>query len=334
MQSTTNDVTTVQSKQPDHWACAINDYAVLAVNGADAQSLLQGQTTCDFKQLKSDHWTMGALCNPKGRVITTFKALATDSGFLLIVPVSMIETVCKRLKMYILRSDVTVTDDNEHWRLIGFSSDLNSLDQIALPSANNVTKNGDSYFLGCHNRDGQPSRYLILTKTDCADDSFQQLTSLGLTSTDAETWNQHEILNGTPTISPPITEAFTPQMLNLDLLNAISFEKGCYTGQEVVARTQHLGTLKRRMVGLTCAAEVIPEPGTRIFSKSSQIQDSVGQIVRSASGFSNSSISDNQSVMLAVLQTSAMHSTDLYFETPDTTALVIANIFDPQHQPQ
>ena len=91
MQSTTNDVTTVQSKQPDHWACAINDYAVLAVNGADAQSLLQGQTTCDFKQLKSDHWTMGALCNPKGRVITTFKALATDSGFLLIIPVSMIE---------------------------------------------------------------------------------------------------------------------------------------------------------------------------------------------------------------------------------------------------
>ena len=172
MQSTTNDVTTVQSKQPDHWACAISDYGVFAVNGADAQSLLQGQTTCDFKQLKSDHWTMGALCNPKGRVITTFKALATDSGFLLIVPVSMIETVCKRLKMYILRSDVTVTDTSEHWRLIGLSSDLNSLDQIVLPSTNNVTKNGSIYFLGCHCIDGQPSRYLILTKADCVDDCF------------------------------------------------------------------------------------------------------------------------------------------------------------------
>ncbi|MEE9344112.1 MAG: hypothetical protein V3U88_00735, partial [Methylococcales bacterium] len=292
------------------------------------------QTTCDFKQLKSDHWTMGALCNPKGRVITTFKALATDSGFLLIIPVSMIETVCKRLKMYILRSDVTVTDDSEQWRLIGFSSDLNSLDQIALPSTNNVTKNGDNYFLGCHNRDGQPSRYLILAKADCADDTFQQLSSLGLPSSDAELWNQHEIANSVPIITPPIAETFTPQMLNLDLLNAISFEKGCYTGQEIVARTQHLGTLKRRMVELTCTAELTPEPGTRIFSKSSQTQDSVGQIVRSASGLSNCSISDNQSVMLAVLQTSAMHSTDLYLESSETATLVITSIFDPQHQPQ
>lgn len=325
---------TEQSKQPIHWVCAINDYDILTVNGADSQSLLQGQTTCDFKQLKPNHWTMGALCNPKGRVITTFKALTADSGFLLIVPASMMEAVCNRLKMYVLRSDVTVTDDSEHWRLIGFSSDSNSLGQMALPSENNVTKDGSNYFLDCHCVDDQPSRYLILTKADCADDTFQQLASQGLTSTDVETWNQHEILNGIPTISPPITEAFTPQMLNLDLLNAISFEKGCYTGQEVVARTQHLGTLKRRMVGLTCAAEVIPEPGARIFSKSSQTQDSVGQIVRCASGLSSSSISDNQSVMLAVLQTSAMHSTDLYVETPDTIALVITNIFDPQHQPQ
>lgn len=347
MQSPTNDTKITQFEQPDHWACPVNDYGILAVNGADSQTFLQGQTTCDFKQLNADSWIMGALCSPKGRVIATFKAVVTDSGFLLIVPVTMMETVCNRLKMYVLRSDVTLTDASEHWRLIGFSVDSNRLDQIALPSENNVTKVDSNYFLGCHSMEGQPPRYLMLTQTDHVDNAFQLLISLGLTSTDSETWSQHEIANGMPTITPQISEAFTPQMLNLDLLDAISFEKGCYTGQEIIARTQHLGTLKRRMVELTCAAGVSLEPGARIFSGFSHTQgqaqdqsrDSVGQIVRSTSGCSSHSVLDNQSesVMLAVLQKSAIDSTDLFIETPDSarekTAVTITKFFDSQDQP-
>jgi folate-binding protein YgfZ len=344
MQSPTNDTKITQFEQPDHWACPVNDYGILAVNGKDSQTFLQGQTTCDFKQLTADSWALGALCSPKGRVISTFKAVTTDAGFLLIVPALMMETVCNRLKLYILRSDVTLIDDSEHWGLIGFSVDSNRLDPIALPSESNVSKVGFNYFLGCHSIEGQPPRYLMLAQTDYVDNAFQQLISLGLTSTDSETWPQHEIANGIPTITPPIAEAFTPQMLNLDILNAISFEKGCYTGQEIVARTQHLGTLKRRMVELTCAADVSLEPGTRIFSGFSQTQaqtqDSVGQIVRSVSGRSSPSIEDDQSetVMLAVLQKSAIDSTDLFIETPEIapekTVVTITKFFDSQDQPQ
>ena len=153
----------------------------------------------------------------------------------------MMETVCNRLKMYILRSDVSLIDDSQHWRVIGFSCSSNRLDQGALPPTNRITRNGDIVFLCCHSINDQPPRYLMLTKTDRADNNFQELVSLGLSSADSETWHHHEIANGIPTITPSISEAFTPQMLNLDLLNAVSFKKGCYTGQEVVARTQHLG---------------------------------------------------------------------------------------------
>ncbi len=322
MQTINNDITNTRTEPQSNWTCRLDDYSVLTVSGADAQTFLQGQTTCDFKQLKTNHWTMGALCNPKGRVISVFYALSTETCFLLIIPSTMLEIVHNRLKMFVLRSDVEIKNETERLQLIGFSIESDNINQIKLPGGNAICSVNSQSILRCHSKQEQPDQYLMLCEADAVKATFQQFINLGLTICDKSVWHQQEIRNGIPTINQQTSEAFTPQMLNLDLLNAISFEKGCYTGQEVVARTQHLGTLKRRMFELSCSSRIEVEPGTPIFSASAQNQGSVGQVTCSVK-------SEHGLMMLAVLQKSAIHTPDLIINTPDAKAVTIVTSFDP-----
>ncbi len=323
MQSTDFNPHTIQSCRLNHWMCDVNDFGVLAVTGSDAYSFLQGQTTCDFKQLNSDTWIMGALCNPKGRVISIFYAVATESGFLLIVPVSTLNIVLNRLTMFILRSDVTLADVTTQWHMIGFSLSPATTCPFSLPPARGVISQSDRYLLQCHSTNKQPKRYLILCREKRLKETLSQLEHMELTNTDSTEWHLHEIANGIPVITEKTSEIFIPQMLNLDLLNAISFEKGCYTGQEIVARTQHLGTLKRRMFVLAGSSQSPAEPGTIIVSQSNQAQHRVGQVVRSA-------VSGKQLIMLAVILKSAAGLTDLCINTPEASALSMMTSFDPE----
>lgn len=312
-----------QPSQQNNWFCNNNDFGVLAISGNDSEGFLQGQTTCDFKRLNPETWTMGALCNPKGRVISTFHALATDAGFLLLVPASMLKIIQNRLSMYILRSDVNITDDTAHWQIVGFSASRNKLNEINLPSENGAIVEQDYITLHCHSISGQPPRYLTLYKPESTVNFVEKLTNYGLTRTDLSVWRQHEVLNGAPIITKNVSECFIPQMINLDLLNAISFEKGCYTGQEIIARTQHLGTLKRRMFGLVSLSQTVPEPGTLICSQSRQTQDNAGQVVQSAT-------TGNNIIILAVLQLSAIQLSDLCLADSERSPVSVVASFDPE----
>ncbi|MGZ8245160.1 CAF17-like 4Fe-4S cluster assembly/insertion protein YgfZ [Methylomagnum sp.] len=266
----------------DQGVCALPGYGLIKISGEDAETFLQGQTTCDVKALASGHSRQGAFCTPKGRVIANFRLLRSEQGFYLLLAANMAATVRKRLHMYVLRSKVVVEDLSPDWGILGvigagFEPELAALG-VTLPDEPEAWITGPDHF-ALRLNDG---RGLIAATADTA-------TRLGLGLVEKlaplspTLWRLRNIEAGLPEISAAITEEFLPQMLNLDLLGGIGFKKGCYTGQEIVARTHYLGQLKRRMFRLRCQGEAELAPGALIYDISTQAEPkNVGQVVMAA----------------------------------------------------
>lgn len=306
-----------------NWFCKLDNIGVISVTGQDSRQFLQGQTTCDFNTLEHNTWTRGALCNPKGRVIAVFDAIATQSEILLLLTRSTLDKVLNRLKMFVLRSDVSLTNSSDHWQITGLCIDLYTQELPELPTGNSVMPINNNMLLRTHDNSEPDSVYLYLTNSDNDFKLNKPLDLLSLTQQDQTQWDARQITAGIPAITDNTHETFTPHMLNLDLLNAVSFNKGCYTGQEVIARTQYLGTLKRRMFLLICSCNQPPEPGATIVSSSDCEHSSLGQVV--------SSSQDHQgSILLAVLQTSALDCKDLVIKDALSCDLQLKHSFDPE----
>ena len=221
--------------------CTLNQLGILAVSGSDAATFLQGQTTCDINLLEDNTTQLGAYCNAKGRTITSFIIIKKPSNiFHLILSVDLIEAVKKKLQMYIMRSDVTLTDQSGTHCVLGLYN-YQAEKQVNLYPY--LTEN---------------KRCLFIADTQTCQQFFSDLTqnkSVQLISPNA--WAGLDILAGIPWLNSSTTELFVPQMISLDTLGAISFEKGCYTGQEVVARTHYLGKNKRVMLIASCSAKAV-----------------------------------------------------------------------------
>jgi len=214
--------------------------AILSVSGTDAAKFLQGQVTCDVNKLVKNKAQLGAYCNAKGRTITSFIIIkiATDS-FYIILPRELITPVQKKLQMYILRADVKLADQSE----------------LCILGLYNFTEASE---VQLHNYLNDSKRQLFINDHEnCLQFVSQLSTSQSIQLISPNAWTALDILAGIPWLNTKNSELFVPQMLKLDELNAISFEKGCYTGQEVVARTHYLGKNKRIMLLAKCAANVI-----------------------------------------------------------------------------
>jgi folate-binding protein YgfZ len=245
-------------------------YALIKIRGNDTQEFLQGQLTQDVAKLDAAISLPAAWCNAKGRVITLIRLLALQDAIGLVVPASLVDAVVQRLTMYRLRSDVSIEKSDEEWTCIAVSAadDIEQLDHAGLlPAANAACS----------------SKGLIAVDYSTADRfveiyGFEEaLKKAGLTFEKPLSEEQHAALKiraGLAEITPANTEKYTPHMLNLDRLGAISFDKGCYTGQEVVARTEHLGESKRRMQGYRCDA-----PAIEVGDKLSDGEREVGTVV-------------------------------------------------------
>ncbi len=245
--------------------------AVLTVSGKDAAQLLQGQVTCDVKELTDTKSSLGALCNPKGRAITTFLLIKTSDAFLVILPEALLETVKKRLQMYILRSAVTLTDSSNQLCLMGLSVPA----MLAEPLFNttqqdNITVN----FSTTH------PRYLVIADTDKAIALWsERVDNQQFKPTNSDQWRYLDILSGIPWLTAETSEEFIPQMLNLDQLGGISYNKGCYTGQEIVARTHYLGKTKRTLFLAECESTTLPAPNSAIIDNSTDTEHSIGKVL-------------------------------------------------------
>jgi folate-binding protein YgfZ len=227
-------------------------YGVLEVSGEDAATFLQGQLTNDIHQVTNQHAIYSGFCNPKGRLIGFFIIIKFNESYLLILPRSILENIHKKLSMYILRSKVKLTMQDEAIQIYGLLDKNKNSNNEALPKNHLDVLNSNE----CHIIKLQGvGRFMLVGLKDACQALIHENPEL-LVNQDINLWKQEEILSGSPNIYPATQEAFIPQSLNLDLIDAINFKKGCYTGQEIVARTHYLGKPKRRMFIAKAQAEL------------------------------------------------------------------------------
>ncbi|MFZ2451586.1 MAG: folate-binding protein [Methylovulum miyakonense] len=243
---------------------ALAHLGVLTVSGNDAATLLQGQITCNIKDITDEQSSLGAVCNPKGRAIATFLLVKQADVFHLVLPIGLLETVKKRLGMFILRSIVTITDNTNAYCLLGITAP-------PAPSPGAWLATTRQTFISVH----WGARDLILATPDEAIAFWSEQVKQGFQPDNPANWQLLDIESGIPWLNAETSEEFVPQMLNLDKLGGISFTKGCYTGQEIIARTHYLGKSKRGML-LAEAGKPAPEPNTNVLDGR---DETVGQVL-------------------------------------------------------
>ena len=257
----------------------LSHFGLIAVHGDDAEAFLQGQLTNDVSMLDGNRTQLSGLCNPKGRLLASFRLFRYRDSFYLSLPADMVEGVINRLRMYVLRSQVTLEEAGDTFVHLGISGDdaAECLTEFAgsLPDAvDTMTVQDDFLILKVP---GIYPSYEVFTTVTQATELWDKL-NVRSAPVGAEAWRLLNIQAGIPVIYPETREAFVPQMTNLQLINGVSFKKGCYTGQEIVARMQYLGKLKRRMYPVRTAADEAPGTGDEIFEEKGPDQ-SCGRLV-------------------------------------------------------
>jgi tRNA-modifying protein YgfZ len=247
-----------------------------AVKGEDAAQFLQGQLTCNINEVTEQNASLAAFCNAKGRVISTLLICKQAEEFIVIAPLSLVQTVIRKLTCYILRAKVTIDDISNQYCLLGLTSDRAELGQLALPI--------ESFAVSCHNNiyivklPGKTSRYLLIASCPDSKHLWENSINQGdLSPGNTTAWRFLDISSGLPWFNATMTEEYIPQMLNIDKFGGISFNKGCYTGQEIVARTHYLGKTKRELCLAECNKSTNIQPETIIID--STTGDSVGKIL-------------------------------------------------------
>ena len=287
---------------------AIEGLSVLSVIGEDAGLFLQGQTTCNVLTLDNSSFALGAICTPKGRTLTSFLVTRTESGYQLILPTELLAGIKKRLQLYILRSDVKLSDAEFDYCLFGIANVTDKLLRdglIDLPQS----RYGLIALNGAVRLKLSDRLWLMMDDPEGAINLWTQLVqTYHFFETTSDLWKLHNILAGLPWLSLKTSELFVPQMLNLDVLGGISFNKGCYTGQEIIARTHYLGKQKRRMYLASIQCDVLPQPATPVFVSGND--QSVGQIINAAE-FGNGEIR-----LLLVLQMEYANARNIRLEKP------------------
>ncbi len=246
---------------------------VIRAEGPDAAAFLHGQLTQDFLLLKDDAARLAALCSPKGRMLASFIAWRqAPEQFLLVCAQDLLAPTLKRLSMFVLRAKVKLVDATaEHAvrGLAGAAIAAAGADPAAVPGQRQTTADGATV-VALHGCEGVP-RALWVAPAGPAAPQGNELA--------ADAWAWSEVRSGVVPISAPVVDAFVPQMLNYESVGGVSFKKGCYPGQEVVARSQFRGTLKRRGYVVTAPAPLAA--GQEVFAAADADQP-VGTVASAA----------------------------------------------------
>jgi hypothetical protein len=296
----------------------LSHLAVLGFGGADARTFLHAQLTCDVETLPEDAATFGAYCTPKGRALANFLLWHEPDGFRMLLPRTLLAAIRKRLQTYVLRGKVEIRDGSNDRVVLGASGPAapHALGSVVdgLPAAplrlarrercTAIALPGAQRFLLV-----VPLVVPLALAPQLWDRLSEQLRPVG-----TPCWEWLEITNGLPWISPATHDAFIPQMANLELIGGVSFRKGCYPGQEIVARTQHLGRAKRRLFLAHVNSDASPAPGLALYSDDLEEQ-SAGTIVNAApapgGGFD----------VLAVVQTASAAHANVRLGSPSGASL-------------
>jgi tRNA-modifying protein YgfZ len=245
--------------------CDLSHYSVIAVTGDDAQTLLQGQLTNDVSAAERGKIQFTGLCSPKGRLLASMLLAAEFDGYTLHLPGELAQAIQKRLAMYVLRAKVKLSDASERTVRIGVAGvdaapALAHL-SITAPSQDMTVSNAND--LTVFRLPGE--RYVLSVIPERAAQVWDQLATIAQPA-GKSSWELLGIKAGIACILSGTQDMFVPQMVNFDLIGGISFDKGCYTGQEIVARTRYLGKLKRRMYLAQIDTTGTPLPGEALYS--------------------------------------------------------------------
>lgn len=274
--------------------CLLVHEGVLAVRGPDADKFLQGQVTCNLNYLKDGSSSLGARCTPKGRMVSSFRLLPDRDGFLLAMASELIEPQQTELKKFAAFSKSQLIDESAAWCRFGLLDGSTALAVMGLDlpqETGQVARNGELIAIRL-----EGERTELWAPIEQAETLCTQLAS-HLSEAPLERWLLAQVRAGIGQVFGATRELFIPQMINLQAVGGVSFKKGCYSGQEIVARMQYLGKLKRRLYHLALDGSKIPAPGIELFSPVHRT--SVGEVVLAAPA-------ENGVELLAVLQEDAV----------------------------
>ena len=241
-------ISTTDSKTTDPRVTGLlSRYGFILVEGEDAGEFLQSQFSADITALADEQAVLTGWHDHKGRVLSCLKVVRKKSSYWLVLPAALVADTLSGLQRYVLRSKVTLSDASEH-----------------LAAAGVVGRDGN--------------RHEIYAKREKLTAAVAQHHKDGIGRIGNDEWELQDIRDGLPEVYPETTGLYTGQMLNLDLIGGISFSKGCYPGQEVIARTHHLGRVKRRMQRYISDGPALP-PGDSLEDESGK---PAGTVVRSA----------------------------------------------------
>ena len=289
---------------------------LIACSGADAQTFLHGQLSNDLKQLAPERSEYAAYNSAKGRMLANFLLWREGEVYYLELARSLLPAVQKRLGMFVLRAKVKLEDASEARPVLGLAGKaaagvLREMFPVLPQAAHQLVHDPVIGTLIALPGD----RFQLVAFPGSAEQSWRKLAAV-LTPVGAPCWQWLEIRNGIPLITPATQEQFVPQMANMELIGAVNFQKGCYPGQEIVARTQYLGQLKRRMILAHVEGEVQPQAGDALFSGEPDGQPS-GMVVNAQAA------PDGGYDLLAVAQTSSIAKAALHFKSADGPVLRI-----------
>lgn len=245
----------------------LSHLTLLQAQGPDAQSFLQGQLSNDIRQVSATQAQLSAYCNPKGRMYAIFQILQRHESYYLQLPATLADATLKRLRMFVLRSKLTLGYAPDELLRIGLSGPNapRLIEETVgfLPAATNETSTRDD--ITVLRLPGPLPRFELFAPRQRMERIWVDLAR-NATPVGAGPWTWLDIKVGVPTVAPGTVEVFVPQMVNLELLGGVNFNKGCYPGQEIVARMHYLGRLKQRMFLGHVESDRKPQPGTPIFA--------------------------------------------------------------------
>ncbi len=262
----------------------LTDLGLIAASGEDAASFLHSQLTNDVLHLGPAEARLAGYCSPKGRLLATLLMWKAGAGLVLQLPREIQPAIQKRLQMFVMRSKVKLEDVSAQHVVLGLGGQAAAgvLAQWfpSLPAAPYATAHAEcGSLIRVADAFGAP-RYQLLTSPDTAQALWPAL-SAALQAVGNGAWRLSAIQAGVPQVTLPTQEQFVPQMLNLELIGGVNFKKGCYPGQEIVARMQYLGKLKRRTMRAVVDAAGVTS-GMEVFS-SADPEQPCGMIVNAES---------------------------------------------------
>ncbi|MGP6458319.1 CAF17-like 4Fe-4S cluster assembly/insertion protein YgfZ [Pseudomonas parakoreensis] len=294
--------------------CTLSHEGVLAVRGADAGKFLQGQLTCNINYLSDSQASLGARCTQKGRMQSSFRILLEGDGVLLAMASALLEPQLADLKKYAVFSKSKLTDESAAWVRFGLEHGDAALASLGLDlprETDAVVRNAGLIAIRV-----SADRAELWAPADQANAIKAKLVA-ALPEGELNQWLLGQIRAGIGQVMPTTRELFIPQMLNLQAVGGVSFKKGCYTGQEIVARMQYLGKLKRRLYRVQLDASELPEPGTPLFAPSHS--SAIGEVVIAARAA-------EKIELLAVLQAEAAEAGDLHLGALEGPALHLLDL--------